>query len=677
MLPIFNVDNYTENLIIKKINLKQAKKVTIRKGKYSETYVKACAGFDIETTTIVTEEYKHAYMYHWQMAINGCVLFGRNWNSFKTTLCAIKRSLEEYTTRHGKHKTDNKKIPKIIIWVANLSFEFQFMRKRVNVTKIFAKRKREPLLVEIDNCIEFRDCLAITGGSLAFLAKNYTTTQKLKGDLDYSILRNSKTILTDKETDYCYNDVVILHEFAEYIFLRYLENEKYIPMTKTGILRQDIKKGVNESIKQKIQQCLPNEQLYNIMMKWLFRGGVSHGNVSHIGVKLSNVKGFDYTSSYPAVMNHNLFPCSQFVEMLEISIEIVEQKIKNGFAVMFACEFENIKATTMHSIESESKCISLQNYIIDNGRVFSAEKMGVFLTDVDYKNYKKFYKWDNIKVIRAWYAVYGRLPQYFLQPLNAEYRGKAELKKNGKDKTKEYAEKKGKVNSAYGMTVTKLYNQEIKYINDEWIEEETKKDYNQLTKNLFLLPQWGVWITAWARYNLLQTIYKIGNDVVQYDTDSIYILNWKKHKPIIDEWNKEIHKQNIELFGNDENFDDLGEWDEMPCYRHFKTLGAKRYMAEKDGKILVTIAGLPKGALQEYCKNNNKDIWETFTNEMYLDVEFAMKNAHTYNDEYHYDVVNGEEMEEYSSVAIYATTFKLNMNDLFIKLIDYVEELKK
>ena len=43
-------------------------------------------------------------------------------------------------------------------------------------------------------------------------AKNYTTTQKLKDDLDYEIIRTPLIPITGAELQYCINDVAILSE---------------------------------------------------------------------------------------------------------------------------------------------------------------------------------------------------------------------------------------------------------------------------------------------------------------------------------------------------------------------------------------------------------------------------------------------------------------------------------
>lgn len=166
------------------------------------------SGFDIETTNMI--DTKHAYMYIWQCAVNDLVLLGRTWDEFTLVITILKEFNGLCSSK------------RIIIWIANLSFEFQFIRKRFNFTKIFAKEQRKPLYAIIDDCIELRDPLPISGGSLAQLAKDFTITQKLVGYLDYSILRNSNTPIKKGELQYSINDVVILKEWSEFIFRVYI-----------------------------------------------------------------------------------------------------------------------------------------------------------------------------------------------------------------------------------------------------------------------------------------------------------------------------------------------------------------------------------------------------------------------------------------------------------------------
>ena len=201
----------------------------------AKKYLLIGCGFDIETTKME----KNSYMYHWQMSYGNSVFLGRTWESFIDLIYKIKEKLKL------------KKNERLLMYIANLSFEFQFLRKRLPITDIMAKAKRNPIMLEIDGFIEVRDALAITGTNLATLAKNYCTTQKLVGDLDYSILRNSKTEMTEKEKEYCINDVVILKEFSEYIFNLYGQ-QRFLPLTKTGILRNIVKNKSKEYYKPNV-----------------------------------------------------------------------------------------------------------------------------------------------------------------------------------------------------------------------------------------------------------------------------------------------------------------------------------------------------------------------------------------------------------------------------------------
>lgn len=80
------------------------------------------------------------------------------------------------------------------------------------------------------------------------------------------------------------------------------------------------------------------------------------------------------------------------------------------------------------------------------------------------------------------------------------------------------------LNSEYGMMVTDIMRDEIIY-EEDWesstpsIEEAIDK-YNK-SKSRFLYYPWGVWVTAYARRNLFRTIYKVKEDFIYADTDSI------------------------------------------------------------------------------------------------------------------------------------------------------------
>lgn len=429
-----------------------------KKGKRKRSYLELYCGFDIETYT--TKDH-FGYMYIWQFSLYGktgnYIIIGRTWAQFVKLINTLI-----YELRLTKER-------RILIAIANAGFEHQFMKKHFagRWSKVFAKEKRQPVYAILDDCVEFRDVLLITGGSLKTLAKEYTTTQKLVGDLDYSIPRTASQplneILTEQELKYCYNDVAILAEFMQYLFNTYIKPDKYIPLTKTGLLRREVKKaiaengnGVKREIMREIYRCYPNSyELYSKLMKWCFRGGYTHANIRHVNKVLggdgstSGVKSSDITSSYPYTMlAFDGFPVSP---LRRENVEDFNTLYNAGkYCLFFCATFTNLKAKTDHAIESKSKCLVISpDAIIDNGRIRRGT-ITVWLTCLDFKCYEMFYTFDKMQVHELYSSVKGRLPRYLLKPLAQAYEKKAKMKHDGKGGSQEYALYKSLVNSAYG-----------------------------------------------------------------------------------------------------------------------------------------------------------------------------------------------------------------------------------
>ena len=424
-----------------------------KKGKSKKCYLQLYCGFDIETYTTPAN---NGYMYIWQFSLydkkGNFIIIGRTWTEFVKLIDMLIYDLNLSKER------------RIIIGVANLSFEHQFMKRHFTGrwTKTFAKEMRQPMLAILDDCIEFRDVLMITGGSLATLAKEYTKTQKLVGDMDYSKPRAAgqplDEILTDRELQYCYNDVAIVAEFMEYLFNKYIIPEKFIPLTKTGLLRREVKAAikarggsVKRDIMSEIYRCYPeSHSLYTMLMKWCFRGGYTHANIRYVDTIVPELKSDDITSSYPYTMiAYDGFPMSPLRR--EPVEEFTNLYLSGKYCLMFSANFVNLRAKTDHAIESKSKCVTISNNaIIDNGRVRSATMIEVWLTELDYTVYQMFYEWDSMSVNVLYSSVKGRLPKYLLMPLAHAYENKARMKHEGKGGTTEYALYKSLVNSAYG-----------------------------------------------------------------------------------------------------------------------------------------------------------------------------------------------------------------------------------
>lgn len=654
-------------------------------------YKRLYSGFDIETTNVEQDGAHLAFMYHWQFCIasgtDGFVMMGRTWAEFLDFI-------EKLKTAYGFDK-DNR----LIVWIANAGFEFQFMRKYFDwdPEDFFAREERHPMKARTGG-FEFHEALTISGGSLAQLAKDYTTTQKLKGDLDYDIPRNSKTPLAEQERDYCINDVVILAEWSRFIFDNYIVPDKRIPLTKTGILRSETRlqleadKGRNGSAEYRrcIYEAFPDEETYGKWFRYLFRGGYVHSNCLMTGFTIAGVDGYDITSSYPKEMLFEAeYPLTQFVET-KFNPDLLKTK-----CCIMTVRFRNIRRRWAHSIESKSKVIEIGNSkqvytVYDNGRVAQAGILTVMLTNIDWDLYNLFYTWESCEIIDFYTANKGYLPLFIRKTLAKYYKLKAQLKKSGKQDSPEYVIAKQKVNSFFGMMVTRIELSKITYDNlkHDWEVAEKALDFDEEIKSMFLLPQWGIFVTALARRSLLTVTAAIteaigdgsgenGAGVIYNDTDSIKVFDPEgKAREVIEKYNAGIEAKRAAAHLTSPDFDGLGQYDHEAFYDKFKTLGAKRYLTSENGKIKATIAGLPKQSILKV----DGDPFEAFDMDgMLLEADVSLKKTISYNDEHTEAVVDGELMSEESSAGIYDISFTMNLDKAYYSIITagLTERVKK
>lgn len=667
---------------------RHVKTSSVGRGKKARTYYELYCCFDIETYTSQTTN--NGYMYIWQFSIatdskNMHVIKGRTWEDFSTLL----DYLIEGCLLDNNHR--------LLIFVANLGYEFQFMRKHINVTDYFFKEKYKPLKITHNGCIDFQDILPVSGGNLAYVGRVYCNTQKCVGDLDYSIPRNSLTKLNEKELSYCDNDVLIGSEWAMYYFKTYINGGcgyNIAPLTIQSVIRKKIKDnaidwfsksgGNPKNLGIAMSSCFPNEKTYHYLMKWCFRGGYTHGNIAHVGELLdykSNVASFDFTSAYPSVMEHCYYP-SRFYHKRNVTRDEYHKLIKTK-CVIATIKFTNVKPKTQHSIESKSKCITLVNPIIDNGRVRFADEMTVCITELDYRIYCKFYDFDSdFEIINCLVANRIRLPDYVLRPMEESYTKKAILKKENKS----YDVEKAICNSFYGVMVTRQNLESITYNEDEY-GTANNSCYYELIKSQVLLPQWGIYICAHNRFNLLSTVKQLGNDVLYCDTDSIKVINAWNHLDVFHQYNKRVEKTN-KIMCEKRNLDysiykDLGQFDYEGKLYFLKYLGAKRYIYTtiKKGKLIdiQTIAGLPKNILVKMAKSR-KELYDKFIDNM--EVVNTGKLYSYYNDDECFEIItdnqgNSVMMSELSNIGLVPCDFHMSLDENWLEyFIEYQKSLK-
>lgn len=662
-------------------------------------YFNVPCAFDIETTSFYAACEKVAIMYEWTFGIFGAVIIGRTWDEFITMIKTIVDEL------------DLTKEKRLIIYVHNLAFEFQFLRKYFVWESVFAVKSRTPVYCLTTSGIEFRCSYLLSGYSLAKVAENlhHTDIKKLVGDLDYNLLRHSKTPLTSEEIGYCVNDVkIILAYIAEKI-----EQDgdiAKIPLTKTGYVRtycrnqcfyepdKPRKKSFKRMRYKEMMQYMNIDLNEYIQLKRAFQGGFTHANAFFSGKELTDVTSYDFTSSYPAVMIAEKFPMSKSEEIVIESKEDLEKNLKL-YCCLFDIEFTNLQATVLYeNYISFSHCWKIeQPYQVNNGRVVNAAVLRTTLTEQDYFIIKRFYTWDSIKIKHFRRYKKGYLPKDFILAILQLYKDKTTLK-GVAEKEIEYLKSKEMLNSCYGMSVTDPVREDNIYT-DHWLEKNEKPEpnipelldkYNN-NPGRFLFYPWGVWVTAYARKNLFTGIMELKTDYIYSDTDSIKARNMTEHLEYIRKYNENIIKKleyaaEYHGFSKDLLYPEtikgekkpLGVWDFDGHYARFKTLGAKRYMTENDrGQVNITVAGLNKKiAVPFLCQNWYYDIkrncyvndpFTRFSDNLYVPAEYTGKMTHTYIDEERTGVLvdytgNAAEYKELSGVHLESADYSLSIS---------------
>ena len=684
------------------LNTINKKNIITSKGKI---YYNIAMSFDIETTSFyedkngiiyTNDEYKKlknkvkadkkAIMYIWQFAIEENVIIGRTWNDF-LYFC---KKLYDYLNLEKRY---------IIVYVHNLSYEFQFICKWFNWIDIFADSERKPIKATTDSHFVFKCSYRLSGYSLEVLANNLKshTIKKMVGNLNYNLIRNSKTPISKEELEYCVNDVLIVTSYIEEQIDEF-ENIEKIPLTQTGKVRRYVRKQCfqNKDYKYFIKELTIEKPEY-LLLKNAFAGGFTHCNAMYTNKICKNVTSYDFTSSYPTVLISEKYPMSKGREVNVNSESELINLIKN-YCVLVDLQFINIKSNFLYEqIISYSKCRNVKNPLINNGRIVQADTLTITCTDIDFLNIKDFYKWDNLKIGLCYIYKKDYLPKEFIKTILHLYKSKTELK--GVDgKEVEYLHSKELLNSLYGMSVTSIVHDTINFNGVEWTTEngnldEELKNYNT-DKNRFLFYQWGVWCTAYARNNLYTAIRECKEDYIYSDTDSVKIFNADKHKMYFEEYNKWIVKKlekclnyhNIPLyFISPETIKGeiktLGIWDFDGFYTDFKTLGAKRYIFKKDNKLSITVCGLSKKSGKEFIENQ-KNPFIFFNEGMYIDSEHTGKMTHTYIDREIENTItdylgNTAYYHEKSYIHLEKTDYLLSLSDMYIKYYMGVQKLIK
>lgn len=659
--------------------------VTVSQQKRGRYYEIPCA-FDIETTNYRIDDKTHfSYMYHWQFCIDTTVVFGRTWEEFQTLINRLS------TYANG--------VINFVVYVHNLSFEWQFFHQFLKVTDIFARKKRVPLYFRTPG-IEWRCSYFLSNMSLGLFTSSTPGVRywKKTDTYDYKKLRTSQTVLTQTELEYCFCDV---YGLCECIRSRMKDDTlATIPLTSTGYVRRESRERMksNPSNHNLMKRIRLTPETYQLCQE-AFRGGDTSANGIWANQVLDGIESYDMQSSYPAIMVSEKFPMSPFKRLESLTRERFYSYL-NKYACLIRVVLTNVQLKDKKTIPylDKAHCRHQKGLKSFNGRVISADRLEVTFTDIDWKIFSREYAYDteNIRVLDFYYARYGYLADELRKYVIELFRGKCELKYQtsieGHDTQLDelYAKYKNLINALFGMLVTDICSPDIIFEDETWDTESIDtaqaliEYYN--SRNSFLSYQWGIWVTAHGRLRLREGIWACGNDVIYVDTDSVKAF--PGYKEAFEKLSaKNIQKllscglDSVPIVNGKPYY--LGEWEYEGKHggiNKFRTCGAKKYCTVyHDGTLEITVAGCNKKKGSEYLKKNGGI--EAFVPRegkkgergLLIPKEYSGRTTAWYvDDDIHTIEIDGAEMTTASSIYMEDTTYELGLTDEYVS---YVSQL--
>jgi len=612
--------------------------------------------------------------YIWQFSYNDTVYYGREFEDLFNVLNDLRKDTE------------------YIIWVHNLSYEFQFLNNILTWKQVFARSPHKVMKCvsnEFPN-IEFRCSYFLTRLSLESWGKELGV-YKLKGDLDYEQIRTPLTELTKKELGYCERDCLVVYAGIQKYVERY-GTQFDIPLTQTGTVRREVKNRLTKDWRYRkfIRKLVPSSAEEYKMLQNIFAGGYTHANRLYSGItQVGKIQHYDFASSYPTVMVAEKYPMTPWFR--KPMREFPDDSDFEDNAYIFYLEFDNIRSTTYNTYIQSAKSYTV-NGRFDNGRVLSADKLIMPMTEQDWLTVKETYEWSDVKILKAYKSRKAYLPKPFIEYILELYKNKTMLKGvEGKEDL--YMQSKQYINSLFGMAVTAILQSDVLFEDGEWeMPKLTSTEVNKKLKELkaekgkkcsyFLSYSWGCWVTAYARRNLWKCIISVDEDCLYCDTDSIFVLGEQDFSWYDKEVTEKI-KKSCEYNGL--NFEDTRPIDKHGIERplgiftpenecsEFITLGAKRYVErrKKDGKLHLTVSGINKDAV-ELLDDDINNFEEDF--DFDKDADCVKKRLSTY--------VNKQPIVKYPDgyvsniqygINLRRTGYKLTMTDEYKNLIGYME----
>lgn len=452
--------------------------------------------------------------------------------------------------------------------------------------------------------VTFYDSLKILNLSVDNVAKGFNLPiSKLK--LDYNECRPINHELTEEEIAYIRNDVEIMARALSIMFDQGLDK-----MTIASDAMSYFKNSF-VGFRKKFPK-LPDD--VDSAIRKSYRGGFTY--VNEVWKEESVGRGIvlDVNSLYPYCMTKPL-PYG-FPQLYEGKYE---EDINYPLYIQnFSCAFE-IKDNKIPTIQLKNNMSFIPNEYVKSS---NNKIINMTLTKPDFELFMEHYNVSYIKYYKGW--KFRSSTEYFSKYIGEWIERKIQASKDKNAPLRQIA--KLMLNSLYGrFAISGKAKQKSPYLSDEGILKFILEE--EETRETIYIPA-AAFITAYGRERTIRTsqtireytLNKYGEDRYFYsDTDSIHA---------------NLSLEDLEDLKDVVHIDDyeLGAWAKEAEFTKAKYIRQKCYIEEIDGKVNVTVAGLPKYLAPLINFDNFKRGFSTENMTKEDMIKLALKNGAT-NDE--------------------------------------------
>nr|DAO82377.1 MAG TPA: DNA polymerase B [Caudoviricetes sp.] len=461
----------------------------------------------------------------------------------------------------------------IIYWLFHNGYEHVENKKQLGTKKFCTLISDKGQFYSIEICflknkrvnkrVVILDSLKVLPFSVAQIAKAFNLPMS-KLEIDYSAYRSEDHVLTDEEKEYIKNDVTIVAEGLQALFLQNLTK-----MTTGANALHNYKDIVG---KKNFDRYFPVPP-YDADIRKAYKGGFTYLNPKYkekdVGVGIV----LDVNSLYPSVMYYNRLP---YGEGIYFNGQYEFDGVYNLYVQRFSCQFE-IKDGMIPTIQLKNNLAFVPTEYVTSS---NGEYITLSLTSVDLELFFEHYDVFDITYIDGWKfkSTMGLFSEY-IDKWNA-VKVQATKDKNGSLRTIA----KLMLNSLYGkFALNPKVQSKYPYLGDDDIIHYR---FGEIEDRKPIYIPVGVFITAWARYKTITSAQKVYDRFIYADTDSLHLEG------------EEIPKD-LEIDATK-----LGAWKHESTFTRARFLRQKCYIEDIDNNLKITCAGMPENCYQYVTWDN-------------------------------------------------------------------------